>query len=143
MRKKAISLLMTLILLTVSGVPVCAMETGGKAGPNSQFQIMLVNVDDAEAYLNFSGDRAECSSVIDGKSGTSKITANAYLKRVKGNTKTVVKSWTGLSASGESFYFNKSYYVSSGYTYEFEINAHVYRNGQVENISVTDSDYCG
>ena len=70
MRKKAISLLMTLILLTVSGVPVCAMETGGKAGPNSQFQIMLVNVDDAEAYLNFSGDRADCSSVIDGKSGT-------------------------------------------------------------------------
>lgn len=99
---------------------------------NSGFHILLLNTDDAKAYLNFSGTRADCAAIVDGKSGTSKITATAYLKRVEGNVKTVVKSWTGLSTTDESFYFDQSYYVASGYTYEFELDAGVTRNGVTE-----------
>jgi hypothetical protein len=143
MKKKAVSLIMMLVFLLASGVPAFAAETGAKKGTDSDFHILLLNVDDAEAFLNFSGDRADCAAIVDGKSGTSKITASAYLKRVEGNVKTVVKSWTGLSTTDESFYFDKSYYVSSGYTYEFELDAGVTRNGVTEYISITDSDYCG
>lgn len=143
MKKKAVSLILTLVLLMAAGVPVFAAETGEKGGAGSDFHVMLVNVDDAKAYLNFSGDRADCAAVVDGKSGTTKITANAYLKRVEGNVKTVVKSWTGLSTTDESFYFDKTYYVSSGYTYEFELDAAITRDGHTEYISISDSDYCG
>ncbi|WP_326975295.1 hypothetical protein ACRQU7_01515 [Caproiciproducens sp. R1] len=143
MKKKAISLIMMLVLLITSGVPAFAYETKTKNSADSGFNILLLNVDDAIAYLNFSGTRADCAAIVDGKSGTSKITATAYLKRVEGNTKTVVKSWTGLSTTDESFYFDQPYYVASGYTYEFELDAAVTRNGVTEYISISDTDYCG
>lgn len=143
MKTKLISLATVLVLLLTVNVPAFASTNPKKASTDSGMHILLVNTDDAKANLDFSGTCADCSSIIHGKSGTNKITATVLLKRLNSNGTTTVKSWTGLSASGDTFYFDQSYYVASGYTYEVVVNAKVYRNGTVENISITDSDYCG
>lgn len=141
MNRKIFALLLAISIAFTSGVPVFAQERA--AAPKADRGILWENTDAATAAVNFYGNRADCSSIIYAKEGTTKITATALLKRVNSNGTTTVKAWTDLSASGDTFYFNESYYVSSGYTYEFEINAQVYRNGTVEYISVSDRDYCG
>lgn len=142
MKRKITALLLTLCMLFTAGIPVFAQSTvTSKAG--SGIHASWTNTDTATATLNFSGDCADCSSIIHGKDGTTKITATALLKRVNSNGTTTVKAWTGLSASGDTFYFDRQYYVASGYTYQFEIDAHVYRNGTSEYISESDYAYCG
>lgn len=141
MKTKLIALVTALVLLISVNVP--AFATVKPKSSDSGIHIMYTNTDSASAYLDFSGTRADCSAIVEGKSGTTKITATVYLKRVVGSTKTTVKAWTGLSASGDSFSFDKSYYAASGYNYELEIKAKVYRNGTVESISVSDTAYCG
>ncbi|QAT48495.1 hypothetical protein EQM14_01160 [Caproiciproducens sp. NJN-50] len=145
MKKKIFALILAVSMVFSAGVPAFASEKtkATTSTTDSGIHIMWTNTDIATANVNFYGDRAECTSTIHGKDGTSKITATALLKRVNSNGTTTVKAWTGLSASGANFYFDKSYYVSSGYTYIFEINAQVYRNGTVEYITESDSDYCG
>lgn len=135
------ALVTALVLLVTVNVP--AFATAKPASADSGVHVMYTNTDSVSAYLDFSGTRADCSAIVEGKSGTTKITATVYLKRVVGTTKTTVKAWTGLSTSGESFSFDDSYYVSSGYNYELEIKAKVYRGGAVESVSVADTGYCG
>lgn len=142
MRKKIMALFLVVSMAFAVGIPAFAAEKAA-AKTDSGFGIQWDNTDTATASLNFSGDRADCSSIIHGKDGTTQITATALLMRVNSNGTTTVKAWTGLSASGDTFYFDRQYYVSSGYTYELEIDAQVYRNGTVEYISVSDRDYCG
>lgn len=141
MKKKILALLLAVSLIFAAGVP--AFAEAKPLNKDSGAHILWVNTDTATVTLNFSGDRADCSSIIHAKDGTTKITATALLKRVNSNGTTTVKAWTGLSASGDTFYFDQSYYVASGYTYELEIDAGVTRNGVTEYISITDSDYCG
>jgi len=143
MKKKMVSFVMAALLLLTVNVTAFASTAPANSSVASGIHILLVNTDDAKATLSFSGTRAGCSGVVDGKSGTTKITATALLKRVSSNGTTTVKTWSGLSTTSESLYFDSSYYVASGYTYELEIDAKVYRNGTVESISVSDTDYCG
>lgn len=143
MKKKILAMLLTVSMMFSISVPAFATIKPATSKENSEIHVSWVNTDTATATLNFSGDCADCSSIIHGKDGSSRITATALLKRVNSNGTTTVKAWTGLSASGDTFYFDRQYYVASGYTYEFEINAQVYRNGKVEYISVSDRDYCG
>lgn len=142
MKKKIFALILAVSMVFSAGFPAFASEKTNSSA-DSTMHIMWENTDVASVFLNFDGDCAECAGYVEGKTGTSKITATALLKRVNSNGTTTVKAWTGLSASGANFYFDKSYYVSSGYTYIFEIDAQVYRNGTVEYISESCSGYCG
>jgi len=142
MSKKIIALLMSISMVLFGSIPSFAAEAK-PADSEPEIHLMWENTDTVEVALNFTGTRGDCTAIIHGKKGTSKITATALLKRVTSNGTVTVKAWTGLSASGDSFYFDKSYYVSSGYSYIFEINAKIYRNGVAESVSVSDSDYCG
>lgn len=139
MKTKMISFAMAVLLTLTVNVPAFASATSAGKATGSGFHILLVNTDSATTNLSFSGTRANCSAAVDGKIGTTKITATVLLKRVNSNGTTTVKSWTGLSASGESLYFDSSYYVASGYTYQIVVNANVYRNGTVENVTVSDT----
>ena len=144
MGKKVLTLLLVVSMAFSAAFPVFASEkVNTLEDSNSEIHLFWVNTDTVRTDLEFSGTRADCSCVIHAKDGTSKITATAYLKRVNSNGTTTVKAWTGLSASGDTFDFDGSYYVASGYTYEFELDAGITRNGVTEYISVTDSDYCG
>lgn len=142
MKKKIFALILAVSMVFTLGVPAFASEKAGLSSPGSGIHVMWENTGMVTACLNFSGDRAECTSEIYAKSGTTKIVATGLLKRVNSNGTTTVKHWT-VTSYGDTLYFDKQYYVSSGYTYEFEIDAKVYRNGTVEYVSETDSDYCG
>jgi len=142
MKTKIVSLAMAILLMVTLNIPAFASTAPAKSSGGSGIHVMFTNTDDATANVNFSGDCADCSSIIHAKTGTTKITITGLLKRVNSNGTTTVKSWTA-SAAGDTLYFEKSYYVASGYTYQFQIIAKVYRNGTVENVSVTDSAYCG
>jgi hypothetical protein len=140
MKTKIVSLAMAVVL--VFAVNVSAFATTVPAKSSGGIHVMYTNTDDIKAAISIDGTCASCSGVVDAKSGTTKITATGLLKRVDSNGTTTVKTWTA-SVNGDALYFDKYYYVASGYTYQFQIVAKVYRNGTVENVSMTDSDYCG
>lgn len=148
MKKKIFVLLLAVSLLFTASMPAFAQEktTASKGASEVGSGIMQpqwINTDVVTAELSFSGDCADCAAIVYGKSGTTKITATAVLSRVTSSGTYAVKTWMNLSTTGDTFYFDKQYYVSSGYTYEFTINAWVYRNGTVEYVTETVYDYCG
>ena len=147
MKKKIFMLLLAVSLLFTASMPAFAQEktTASKTASavgSGIMQPQWVNTDVVTADLSFSGDRADCASIIHAKSGTTKITASAVLSRVTGSGTYAVKTWN-VSSAGDSLYFDGQYYVASGYTYELDINAWVYRNGTVEYVTETVYDYCG
>lgn len=141
MKKKIVASLLAFSIMTAISSPAFAAQQAIAPTTNSGIHILWNNTDTVSVMLNFSGNRASCASIIHAKSGTTKISATVLLKQVTSNGTKTVKSWS-QSASSDTLYFDKEYYVTSGYTYELEVNANVYRNGIVENVSVTDRDSC-
>ncbi|MGI6576550.1 MAG: hypothetical protein ACOX1Q_00590 [Eubacteriales bacterium] len=79
-----------------------------------------------------------------GKPGTDYITATVVLARKNANgSLTAVKTWSGLSATGDMLIFDGTYYVTTGYTYRLTITATVYRDGVGENVSGYFEAYAG
>lgn len=94
------------------------------------------DVDTFKIKLNVDGNVALCTASVVGKPGTEKITATAVLARKNSNgSYTTVKTWSNLSASGDSLYFDETYHVSSGYGYRLTVDATVYRFGSNERIT--------
>lgn len=148
MKKKLFALLLAVSLLLTASMPAFAAEktdalTTAPAAGSGIMQPMWTNTDVVSADLVFYGDCADCAAIVYGKSGTTKITATAVLSRVTSSGTYAVKTWSGLSTSGDTLYFDGQYYVASGYTYEFQINAWVYRNGTVEYVTEIVYGYCG
>lgn len=141
MKKKIAASFLAILMITSATVPAFAAEQAGISKINSGIHILWENTNRINSTLSFTGNRADCFANVDAKSGTEKIVITLLLKQVKGNRSKTVKSWT-KSVSGGTLYFDKSYHVESGYTYELELNAKVYRNGTVENVSVTDRGFC-
>lgn len=141
MKKKIVASLLAFSLMTAISAPAFAAEQIIAPTTNSGIHILWTNTDWVNSTLNFTGNRADCEAIIHAKSGATKISATLLLKQVTSNGTKTVKTWT-KSVSGEELYFDKSYYVTSGQSYEFEVNANIYRNGIVENVSVTDRDSC-
>ena len=149
MKKRILVLLLAVSLLFTASMPAFAAEktgaltTVGSSGGSGLIQPEWTNTDIVTAELSFDGDLADCGAAVYGKSGTTKITATATLSRVTSSGTTAVKTWSGLKASGDTLYFDGEYYVSSGYTYKFTINAWVYRNGTSEYVTEYVYAYCG
>ncbi len=149
MKRKLISLAMAVVLMLTVNVTAFAAQKEGQAlgkgdtqtAVNPDFHLMYTNTEEIAADLIFYGTRANCAGVVDGHPGTSKIVATGLLKRVNSNGTTTVKYWT-KTVYAESLIFEQNYYVSSGYDYEFELTAKVYRNGTVETVSLSDTEYC-
>ena len=141
MRKKILALVMAFSMMLTISVPTYAAQTT-PSKPNPNYTLFFTNTDFISSVLNFSGSKAECNSEIYAKSGTTKIVATIMLKQVTSTGTKTVKTWT-QTTKGELFYFYKEYYVTKGHDYELEVNAKVYRNGSIENLSLTDYDYCG
>lgn len=149
MKRKLFSLAMAAVLMLTVNVSAFAAEKPGQAlgrgyaqaAADSDFHVMYTNTDEIAADLLFDGTNANCAGLVDGKSGTTKIVATLMLKRVNGGNTTTVKSWT-KTVYGESLLMEQNYYVTSGYDYNLELIAKVYRDGTVETVSFTDTEYC-
>jgi len=57
------------------------------------------------------------------------------------NTYTLIKTWSGLSATGSNFFWSADYYVTTGYTYRFTLTETSYLNGVPETVSGNNSKY--
>ncbi|WP_085832100.1 hypothetical protein [Clostridium merdae] len=145
MKKKIVASLLALSMMISVSAPAFAVEQMDAPKLNSNYHVMWTNTDRVNSTINInSNGRAGCVGIIEAREGTTKIQATFLLKQVKSNgtgTKTV-KSWT-KTVSGDYLLFDGAYYVSKGYEYEFEVYANVYRDGIVENVSVSDYEYFG
>lgn len=98
--------------------------------------IQWVNTTSVKVNLSFDGSKAICGACVIGKANTSKITGTVVLARKNSDgTYTTVKKWSDLKAAGDKLIFDKTYYVSKGYTYRLTITSTVYRNGSGETVS--------
>ncbi len=139
MKTKIVSLVLALTLMFTFSVPAFAKTA---SSGTSDIHVMFTNTDDVSSIISFDGNCANCGAIVDAKTGTTKIVVTGVLKKVTASGTTTVKSWTS-TVYGETLYLDKYWYVTSGYEYEFEVLAKVYRSGTVEAISVTNSAYCG
>ena len=104
--------------------------------------VQWVNADLVDADLSFDGSKGLCGAMVIGKSGTTRITGTVVLARKNANgTYTTVKTWSGLEAIGSRLLFDKTHYVSPGYTYRLTITATVYRNGTGEKVTDYNEAY--
>jgi hypothetical protein len=139
MKTKIISLILAFTLALSCNVSAFA-QTAAK--PTRDIHLNFINTEDVTSMLSFNGTCADCAAVINGKGGTTKIVMTGVLKKVTSNGTTTIKSWT-QTVYGDTLDFEKNWYVSGGYEYEFEVLAKVYRSGKAETVSATDSAYCG
>jgi hypothetical protein len=124
--KKLVAWLVVLAVIAGMGVPALAYVG---------ISPMYTNVSYVNMNLTFSGTTANCSSTIQGLSGTTSITATYTLQRKETNgSYTTLKTWTP-SASGMTLRLNETHTVTSGYTYRLSVTASVTRNGTTETVS--------
>jgi len=120
-------------------VAMCATNVGFIAPMEckaSMIQPMWANTSSVSVGLSFSGTQANCSTIIQGAAGTSKITATIRLERKTGtNSYTTVKTWSNESTTSARLIFADSYTVSTGYTYRLTVTANVTRNGTTETVT--------
>ena len=84
--------------------------------------------------LAFSGSGATGSAVINGKAGTTKITATLTLEKLVGTKYVFVDSWSGSSSSSTLAFSGTASGITSG-TYRLTCVSNVTRNGSVETIT--------
>jgi len=128
-----------MVMALLMAVSMCVINAGFTAPIEckaSMIQPLWVNVSNVSAGLSFSGSKANCSAMVQGAVGTTKITATITLERKTGtNSYTTVKTWPNQSVSGSFFTFSDSYTVTAGYTYRLTVTANVTRNGTTETVS--------
>lgn len=126
-RKALISLALVVVLMSTM--------TAFAAEP-FPIQPFWANTSGIDVTLSISGTTASCSAVVEGYSGTTKITADVTLERKATNgTYTTVKTWSNQSVSGTRLLFSETYTITSGYTYRLTVTAKVTRNGTTETAS--------
>jgi hypothetical protein len=143
--KRSVSLLMALVMcLVLSGVALAAEDLVNDMQPDGTVTIQWDNTTSIVTTLSFDGSRGTCGARVLGKPGTDYITATVVLARKNANgSLTAVKTWSGLSATGDMLIFDGTYYVTTGYTYRLTITATVYRDGVGENVSGYFEAYAG
>lgn len=142
--RKPLIIMLALMMICIASINVFAAEPSGQRTISDNIITPCwTNTESIHLDLGFSGTRADCSAMVIGKTGTSRITATVKLQRKNTNgTYTNVKTWAGLSANGSTLTFNDSYNVTCGYTYRLMINATVYKGGSGENVSKSVEKYC-
>jgi len=128
-----------IVMALLLAVAMCATNVGFIAPMEckaSMIQPMWANTSSVSVGLSFSGTQANCSTIIQGAAGTSKITATIRLERKTGtNSYTTVKTWSNESTTSARLIFADSYTVSTGYTYRLTVTANVTRNGTTETVT--------
>ncbi|SFG16786.1 hypothetical protein SAMN05660649_00960 [Desulfotomaculum arcticum] len=130
--KKCTSLLLALAFyFSLGGMSLAAVNN-----PQITMSPQWTNTTSVNVNLSFDDGKGTCGARVLGKSGTTKITGKVVLARKNSDgTYTAVKTWSDLEATGEKLLFDKTYYVTTGYSYRLTITATVYRNGTGETVS--------
>ena len=133
-----------LLLMPVSVAGAVTPDPTAIVSTDPVIQPMWYNTSWMYTQLTFSGDDyAECSCIVQGLSGTTRITAVVMLERqLPDGSWYLVHAWRGVGVYGSLLVFNEVYGpVLSGYLYRLTINAAVTRNGVIEYVSASDLAY--
>ena len=88
------------------------------------------------AGLRIDNGRATMTGMVQGRSGTERISVNAVLERVNANgTTSQVGSWSNIQATGAIWVWDRQHNVTRGYDYRLTLTATVFRNGASETVS--------
>lgn len=93
------------------------------------------NINNMKLDLIFVNGKAECSTLINGVSGTSNITATFRLERRGLFGWSLVSSWNKTSKGGSLTFFGTA--SVSKCTYRLSVNAKVTRNGLTETVNTS------
>ena len=94
------------------------------------------NTDTVRIVHGYVSGKAACAVTIFAFDGTDKIdNVTITLSKVVGDDLIEIKTWTGLSAKGDTFHFyGEAEGVTSGSKYRLAVKADVHRNGRVESL---------
>lgn len=135
---KCISLVTAMSLCFISSNQVYAMDTGFHVPTVNQANagIMWNNTTSVDLNLTVKAGKAICGACVIGRPDVTWITGTVELARKNSDgSYTEVKTWSNLKAQGNKLIFDKTYYVTKGYTYRLLITANVNRNGSIETVS--------
>lgn len=115
-----------MLMFSIVAAPVCASDVVPYWDNTSSVII---------AHMGESG-KAKCSVTIYAFDGTDKIdNVTITLSKVVGDDLIEIKTWTGLSAEGDTFrFYGEASGVVSGSKYRLAVKADVHRNGTVESL---------
>ena len=140
MRKNITILLLALTMCLSCSPPASAQATTSREQENTIFR--YEEMYSLKPALTIANGTASCSFKAVGNSGTTSISATAVLYRVNTNgTLTEQKTWSGLSADGDTLIWSASRAVTQGHTYRLTVTATVYRGGRSETVTQSVSAY--
>ena len=93
------------------------------------------NTSSVTAGLSFSGTTANCSAIVVGLSGTTRIVATIRLERLEDGILRPVRTWSNQSANASTLTFSNTHTVTRGFTYRLTVEADVTRNGVTERAT--------
>jgi len=142
--KRVATFLLIGMLFLNQGIPVFAEVSPNVArGVAVETPIipMWENTNDVRLDLYFADGEAECVGIINGISGTSKISATFKLERKGLFGWSLENSWS-KSSNGESLSFYETDAVSKGSTYRLSVTAKVTTDGVTETVNTSvDGEY--
>jgi hypothetical protein len=135
--RKSFIILITILALSVTGIPVDAQSDISRydLGSNRIIQPYYTNILTFDNGFSISSSgQATFSSYLVARNVNS-VKLDVSLQRYNNGTWQTIKDWTTTS-SGTSAGLSESYYVSKGYTYRTVSSGYVYQNGRLaENSS--------
>jgi hypothetical protein len=148
MSKKSRLLLAVVLALVLALMPVAPLGADtltAETVTEPIIQPLWYNVSWTYVELTFPGNNvADCLAIIQGLTGTTRITAIVMLERWLPYSSSwyLVKVWRGVAADGSLLIFDQSHSpVNSGYLYRLTINAKVTRYGVIEDVTAYDLTY--
>lgn len=139
--RKAAGVLLAAVMLCCMQPNLVQAEANLEYAEEKQTQSifpMYVQGNRCRVWLNFNGTRANCKTVIKGKSGTTKI--SGLIKLYDNTAGRQVTSWT-VSESGSCYSGTKTATVKKGHSYTLSFSGKVYgkKNKAGESVSSSTS----
>jgi hypothetical protein len=138
MKKKIITLLLTMLIVSFCAMPVLA-NTSELNGDAVVISPMFTYISRAEAqiFINSSG-KATVETYLAGNSEVTSTKATINLQQYKDGSWTTIKTWNE-SSSSRILNFSSTHYVSSGYKYRVQSIVTAYSGTQSESTTLTSS----
>ncbi|GAB6151284.1 hypothetical protein JCM17380_00340 [Desulfosporosinus burensis] len=140
MRKRAVALVLSLLILCVAPMQVFALGTNQVT--NSEIGPLWVSITEFTNSFEISGSGlAQFDTSLYARSNINKVVINASIQQYINGSWQAVNSWTSTSYSN-SGYLNQKWYLMSGYYYRLVSTGAVYQDDVlVEQTSYTGSSY--
>jgi hypothetical protein len=138
MKKKTITLLLVMILVSTCTNPVLASTTELNNDKNI-ISPLYIYISEARARMQIdSGGKATVETYLSGNSRVTSTKATIRLQQYRGGSWTTIKTWNE-SSNSRILDFGDTYNVSRGYEYRVQSTVTAYSGSQSESTTVTSN----